>query len=212
MKLRLHIIEEAKREFMKARKSHDWEHTERVYKLCMHIGEKEGANLEILAIVAYLHDIGREEQDKNKGKVCHALIGAQKANIILKKYNYPEDFREKVIHCIQTHRFRGNDIPQTLEAKVLYDADKLDAIGAIGIARAFVFAGEIGAKVHNKDLDIEKSKSYTEEDTAYREFMVKLRKIKDMLLTSEGRKIAESRHEFMLAFFERLNLEVDGVI
>lgn len=206
------IIEEVKKKFNKTRKSHDWEHTKRVYNLCMHIGKKEEADLEVLKFAAVLHDIGRKEQDESDGEICHAERGASMARDILNKYNISEIITDKVIHCIETHRFRGEKIPQSKEAKILFDADKLDAIGAIGIGRAFVFAGEIGAKVHNKDVDIEKTKSYTEEDTAYREFTVKLKKIKDRMLTEEGRRMAEERHKYMVDFFDRLNKEVEGEI
>lgn len=204
------IAKDVRKNFFNARKSHDWEHTQRVYHLCMHIGRKEGADLEILKLAAILHDIGRGEQDRSNGKVCHAEKGAVMAEEILEKHNISREKTDEVVHCIETHRFRGEKIPQSKEAKILFDADKLDAIGAIGIGRAFVFAGEIGAKVHNKDVDIEKTKSYTEEDTAYREFIVKLRKVKDRMLTEEGKRIAEGRHKFMVDFFDRLNKEVDG--
>jgi uncharacterized protein len=98
-----------------------------------------------------------------------------------------------------------------LEAKVLFDADKLDAIGAIGIARAFQFAGEIGAKFHNPSANPEDTEPYTEDDTGYREFMVKLRKIKQRMLTAEGLRRAEERHAFMEAFFKRFLKEHEGI-
>jgi uncharacterized protein len=204
------IIAEAKKIFAQGRKSHDWDHTRRVYNLCLHIGKREGAELEVLQLAAILHDIGREQQDASEGQVCHAELGAVMAREILEKYGFPREMTEKVVHCIATHRFRGDKAPLSQEAKILYDADKLDAIGAIGIGRAFVFAGEVGAKVHNKDVDIEKTEAYTEEDTAYREYVVKLSKIKDKILTAEGKRLAEGRHRFMVEFFERLNKEVDG--
>lgn len=206
------VLQEVKEVFINFRKSHDWEHTERVLNLCLRIGGKEGADIEVLRFAAILHDIGREEQDKKKGLVCHAEIGAEMAKDILVKHNLNSEFIDKVIHCIKTHRFRGKNIPESKEAKILYDADKLDAIGAIGIGRAFVFAGEVGAKVHNKHADIENTKSYTEEDTAYREFMVKLRKIKDKMLTYEGKNLAQGRHDFMVEFFKRMDDEVEGKI
>lgn len=204
------IVKEVKEIFTNARKSHDWEHTERVYNMCMHIGNVEGANLDVLKFAAILHDIGREEQDKSHGKVCHAERGAELAEKILMKHNVDGQIINKVKHCIETHRSRGKKIPQSLEAKVLYDSDKLDSIGAIGIGRAFVFAGEVGAKVHNKSVDVKNTKPYTEEDTAYREFLAVLCKIKGRMLTKEGKRIAEGRHKFMVGFFERLNVEVDG--
>ncbi len=204
------IIKKARKIFKKSKNSHDMDHTMRVYKMCMHIAETETCNVEVLSIAAFLHDIGRMEQDEAKGKICHAAVGAKKAKKILEKYNIDKVVIERVIHCISTHRYRGQNKPESIEAKILYDADKLDAIGAIGISRAFVFAGEIGAKVHNKNIKVEKTKSYTDEDTAYREYLVKLRFIKDKMLTKEGRKIAEERHRFMEMFFERLNKETDA--
>jgi len=205
------IKKEAKSYFSNARGSHDWDHTERVYNLCIQIGKKENADIEILKLAAILHDIGREEEDRLNGKICHAERGAILAREILKKYNVEENKIAKITHCIETHRFRGDKTPQSKEAKVLFDADKLELIGAGGIGRTFLFAGEVGARLHNKDIDIEKTKPYTAEDTGYREFVVKLSKIKDKMLTSEGKRIAEERHNFMVKFFERLNKEVDGV-
>jgi uncharacterized protein len=206
------IQEKAAAYFRNSRGSHDWSHTDRVYKLCVRIGEKEGADLEILRIAALLHDIGREEQDRGKGQVCHAKVGAQLALQILQEIGLEPDKMERVIHCIRAHRFRGKHQPLTLEARVLFDADKLDSIGAVGVGRAFLFAGEVGAKVHNRGIDLTKTSSYSEEDTAYREFAVKLCKVKDRMLTREGRKMAEERHRFMEQFFERLHEEVAGKI
>lgn len=205
------IVEmEVKKRLNNTKNSHDWDHTMRVYKVCIKIGTVEKADLEILKLAALLHDIGREEEDRLKGDICHAEIGAKMAVDILKKCNIDDCMINKIYHCIETHRFKGLKKPLSLAAKILFDADKLDAIGAIGLARAFVFAGEIGAKVHNSNIDIEKTKPYSEEDTAYREYYFKLRKIKDSLFTETGREMAEERHRFMVEFFERLDLEVCG--
>ena len=196
--------------FNTAKGSHDWEHTQRVYNLCLKIGKKNKADLEVLKLAAILHDIGREDQDKSKGKICHAERGAFLARPILEKYNLSEDKINTILHCIETHRFRNDKVPQTKEAKILFDADKLDSIGATGIGRAFLFAGEVGAKLHNKNVDLSKTKAYSSEDTAYREFMVKLSKVKKRMFTKEGKEIARSRHKFMVEFFKRLNREVEG--
>lgn len=198
--------------FADAKYSHGWEHTERVYRLCMHIGRVEGANLEVLAIAAFLHDVGRSIQDKSKGKLCHAEVGAKIAADILGRYPIPEDKRENIVHCIQAHRYRNSHHPETLEAKVLFDADKLDAIGAVGIARAYLFAGEVGAMLHNPDMDPNEAKPYSKDDTGYREYTVKLSKIKDKMLTQEGRHMAQERHAFMESFFDRLTKEHEGLI
>lgn len=206
------ITEKVKEFFSDSGASHDWEHTQRVYNLCLDLGKKENADMEILELAAILHDIGRREQDKSSGKICHAEKGAVLAREILKEHKIDEEKIDKIIHCIETHRFRGDKIPESKEAKVLFDADKLDSIGAVGIGRAFHFSGEIKSRLHNNDVDIEKTEQYTKEDTAYREFMVKLRKVRDRMLTNEGKKIAEKRHDFMASFFDRLNKEVDGIL
>ena len=210
MDVLVQIKKEAKRYFENAKGSHDWEHTKRVCNLCIHIGKEEKADIGVLKLAAILHDIGREYQDKTNGRVCHAEKGALLARELLEKYAMDKERIDKVIHCIECHRFRGDRIPQSKEARVLYDADKLDSIGAVGIGRAFLFAGEVGAQLHNIGVDVEKTKPYTKEDTAYREFMVKLKKVKDKMLTEEGKRIAEERHAFMEEFFDRLNKEVEG--
>jgi uncharacterized protein len=189
---------------------HGFDHSERVYELCRHIGKREKADVEVLSIASYLHDIGRIDQDKSNGRICHAEAGAKKAREILANYNLSKEKINNIIHCIEVHRFRGSNKPKTLEAKILRDADKLDAIGAVGIGRVFFFASEVGAYLHNKDVDIKKTKPYTKEDTAYREFLVKLKFIKNEIITKEGKKIAKGRHQFMINFFNRINKEVTG--
>jgi uncharacterized protein len=200
----------ARTHFLNARGSHNWEHTERVYRLCMQIGQVEKADLEVLEMAAYLHDIGRPFEDEAKGKVCHAQKGAEMAVDFLKQHGVSNEKRANIIHCIQAHRYRGKDHPETLEAKVLFDADKLDAIGAVGIARTFLFAGEVGAKLHNPHTNLEDTRPYTEEDTGYREYKLKLCKVKDRMLTHEGRRMAAERHAFMESYFQRLTEEYEG--
>jgi len=206
------VREEARAFFRSARGSHDWDHTERVYRLCLRIGREEKADLGVLKLAALLHDIGREEEDRTNGRICHGRSGAALAKKLLERHGLGRDAIRAVVHCIRTHRFRKGAVPQTLEARILFDADKLDSIGAVGIGRAFLFAGEIGARLHDKTIDVRKTKPYTREDTAYREFLVKLGRVKDRITTREGKRIAAERHRFMAAFFERLNKETDGVL
>jgi uncharacterized protein len=196
--------------FLDARGSHDWDHTLRVCRLCRRIGEAEGADMDVLLVAAYLHDIGRSYQDDTNGAVCHAEKGARLAATIVEKLPLTSDQKENILHCIRTHRFRGNHQPQTTEARVLFDADKLDAIGAVGVARAFLFAGEVGARLHSPDANIEATRPYSIDDTGYREFKVKLCKIKDRILTREGQKLAVDRHLIMEEFFNRFLEEHDG--
>jgi uncharacterized protein len=191
--------------------SHGWDHAERVWNLCRHIGRAEGADLEVLELAAFLHDIGRPEEKASGGEVCHAVAGAARARLLLEEQGYDEEAVEKVVHCIASHRFRRNgEEPRTLEARVLFDADKLDAIGAVGVGRAFLFAGEVGARLHNPEADILNTQAYSSEDTAFREFSVKLQRVKDRILTETGKRIAEDRHHFMVAYFDRLTQEVQG--
>jgi len=204
------LVEEARRLYEANGSSHRWDHVQRVLALAEHLAQAEGADLEVVRVAALLHDIGRAEERRTKGAVCHAAYGAKLAREILSRHGLPESFIEAVVHAIERHRFRGEKRPETLEAKVLFDADKLDALGAVGIGRAFLFAGEVGARLHNPEVDLSKTEPYGLEDTAWREFRLKLCHIKDQMLTREGRRLAEGRHRFMEEFFERLHREVAG--
>ncbi len=204
------IRTEASKQFDSARGSHDWEHTLRVARLSEAIGNSEGADMLVLKTAAYLHDIGRCRQDNSRGHLCHAEEGARLALPLVQAMNISPARRENILHCIRSHRFRKDPIPQTLEAKVLFDADKLDAIGAVGVARAFLFAGELGACLHNPNLLPEESEPYSRNDTGYREYIVKLRKIKARMLTVKGKAMAKQRHLFMDTFFNRFLEEYEG--
>jgi uncharacterized protein len=208
----LTVKQETEKLLRNGKGSHDLEHTQRVLKLALHIGKKEKADLKIIRLAAMLHDVARRDEDKSGGRVDHAALGAKIAAGMLKKAGLNPEKTSAVCHCIETHRFRGVIKPRTKEAKCLFDADKLDSIGAVGIGRAFLFAGEVGAKLHNKGVDISGTRPYTEEDTAYREFMVKLRHVKGRMLTKEGKKLAKQRHSYMKDFFKRLDLETGGKI
>lgn len=196
--------------FSAARGSHAWDHTLRVFNLCERIGRVEGADMAVVRVAAYLHDIARERQDRSNGRFCHAREGARMARPFLQKQPLPPDRVDNIVHCIESHRYRGRVSPQTPEAKVLFDADKLDAIGAIGVARAYLFAGEVGARLHAPEVDVADTRPYTADDTGYREYVVKLRRIRKRILTDAGRSLAESRHQFMEVFFNRFLDEYDG--
>ncbi|MGD9948792.1 MAG: HD domain-containing protein [Desulfobulbus sp.] len=187
--------------------SHGPDHSERVLTTAIDIGLQMNGRLDILIPAALLHDIGRKEESKSRGQVCHAFRGAEMAAPILAELCYSEPDIEAICHCIRSHRYRGGQVPQSLEACILFDADKLDSIGAVGIGRAFLFAGQIGARLHNPDVDATATLPYSLEDTAYREFQVKMGKIRDQMLTSVGHALAEERHAFMLTFFAQLTRE-----
>lgn len=187
---------------------HGPDHSDRVHRVALFLGRKMEAKLTVLSAAALLHDIGRSRETRERGKVCHASFGAEMARMILKEFAFSDPFIDEVAHCIATHRYRGKNIPETLEARILFDADKLDSIGAVGIGRAFLFAGEVGARLHNRS--IEGTEAYSVEDTAYREFKIKMCKVKDRMLTPQGQQLALDRHAFMELFFKRLDLEIYG--
>ncbi len=179
--------------------THDFDHVLRVYRLAERIAEAEGANMAVVRTATLLHDIARFDQDA--GLIMdHAAEGARRARAILA--GEASEFIEGVAHAIESHRFRANRPPQTLEARVLHDADKLDAIGAVGIARAFAYGAHQGQRLW--------AEGDAPEHTAIKEFNIKLSKIKGRLLTATARAIAEERHAFMAKFFERMAAEVVG--
>jgi len=193
--------------------SHGWDHTSRVVKNAERIAAAEPeADPFVVTVSAILHDISREEEDKSSGSVCHAESGSRIAFEFLRECRLNESRTSHISSCIRTHRYRDSMKPETLEARILYDADKLDSIGAVGIGRAFLFSGEIGARLHNTEISVDQTSAYSEEDTAFREYKVKLRHIKDNMLTREGKRLAEERHLFMDEFFSRLKREMTGDI
>lgn len=187
---------------------HGPDHTVRVYRLALWIGSRMGANLEVLSAAALLHDVGRRDETASRGKVCHARRGSELAREILAGLGFEAEVIEQVAHCIGTHRYRNGQAPVSLEAKILFDADKLDSVGAIGIGRAFLFAGQVGARLHNESSIVEATEPYSLEDTAYREFKVKMSRVRGRMLTPLGRRLAEDRHKFMEMFFARLESEI----
>ena len=190
--------------------AHDFDHVLRVVNLADRIAQAEGADAEIVRAAALLHDIGLDQ-----GRAGHETSAANRAKDILREHGYAEPFVAAVAHAIESHRFRSGPTPQTLEAKVLFDADKLDSIGAIGVARAFAFGAHRGQKLWaDVPADYVDPMNGREADpnqhTAVHEFHVKLKKIKDRMHTPTGKALAEERHAYMVAFYEQLDREVKG--
>lgn len=191
---------------------HGPDHAERVHATALAMGKELGADLAILSGAALLHDIGRAEESRSRGQRCHAALGAAMAEPLLIELGFADETAAAIRHCIATHRFRDDNRPESLEAKILFDADKLDSLGAIGIGRAFLFAGQVGARLHNDERALADSLAYSLEDTAYREFKVKLCLLPERMLTPIGRRLAEERQRFMQDFFSRLDAEICGGI
>ncbi len=189
---------------------HDWDHTLRVLATALRLARAEGGDPGVITAAALLHDIARPEEMADQGKTDHALLGSQMAAGILQEEKIGDDsWRRHVCQCIRSHRYRSRngEAPASIEARVLYDADKLDSLGAIGLARAFHFAGKTGARVHNTREEALSGASYGREDSAYREYLVKLQYLPGAMLTPAGHALALRRLAFMREFFRKLEGE-----
>jgi uncharacterized protein len=207
-----------------ASSAHDMEHVERVYRLCLHIAHDESdVDLDVLRTAALLHDIARVREDRdNSRNIDRAILGAETAGSILRDLGDSEDRIERVKHCVMAHRFRSTTEAKTKEAKILSDADKLDVLGAIGVARSFMIAGQYGQRIFS-DAPVEE---YTKNNLAdgkpigrikdvsqhapNLEFETKFRYIPNRLHTGKAKEIAKDRMRFMVKFFERLQREIQG--
>ena len=186
---------------------HDYDHTLRVCRNAeLLAAELPAADLRIVRLAALLHDIARPEEMAAKGTLCHAELGAKIVKKLLEE-RFEPDFADRVSATVRTHRYRDDNRPQTLEAEIVYDADKLDSLGAVGVGRAFLFAGRENARLHNTAEEALNSPAYSREDTAYREYLVKLRYLPESMLTAPGKRIAMERADFMHDFFEQLEKE-----
>ncbi len=202
--------------------AHNLDHVMRVHNLCILLAQhEENVDLDILIPAALLHDIARVEESEDKtGKTDHAILGSEIAADILKTLGYENEQIEKIKHCIITHRFRTGNEPKTIEAKILFDSDKLDAIGAVGIARSFMLSGQYGQRlVLNKSIDNYLADNTVEngrikdnsKHTPFMEYEVKYKKIPDKLYTKKAKEIGNERLKFMEEFFDRLKSEVEGL-
>lgn len=191
--------------------AHDKEHIYRVLYNALEIARTEnGVDYDILITACLLHDIARREQFENPS-LCHAMVGGEKAYRFLTRQGFDQAFAEQVRHCIQTHRFRKSMEPQSIEAKILFDADKLDVTGAVGIARTLLYQGNVSAPLYSKLPSGEISNGA--QDTApsfFREYKFKLEKLYDNFYTAKAAEMARSRRAIAAAFYENLYQEVNS--
>lgn len=202
--------------------AHNLDHVFRVYNICLLIAKHEkDVDLEVLVPAALLHDIARVEESKDKtGEIDHAILGSEIAENILRKLDYEEEKIRKIKHCIVAHRFRTGNEPKTIEAKILFDSDKLDIIGASGIARTFMLAGQFGQRLTVNESPSDYLESNTVENgrlkdvskhTPFIEYEVKFKKIPNKLYTNKAKEIGKERIKFMEEYFDRLKLEIQGI-
>lgn len=191
--------------------AHDKEHIYRVLYTALHIAEFcENADKDILIAACLLHDTARSEQLKNP-KICHAEKGAEKAYKFLTQNGFEADFAEKVSACILTHRFRNDREPQSIEAKILFDADKTDVAGAMGIARTLIYSGETRRPLYSLINDTQINDGSLKDDTFFAEYKFKLERLYDRFYTEKGREIALGRKKHAEDFYNNLLGEVSEI-
>lgn len=197
--------------------THDFDHVLRVARMALRIAEAEGANTKIVWLAALLHDLPVSHDTDEDARLAHHLRAAEAARTLLLARGMRAECVEQVVHAIRAHRFRDRSVPPTtLEAKILFDADKLDSMGAIGIGRAFAYAGGNGSRLYVESVAAvemrEKAPApsdYTLADyTPVHEYVYKLRKLLATLYTDSARELGRERHSFMEAFFNRLDAEM----
>lgn len=190
--------------------AHDCEHVYRVLWNALAIArEEKEVDHDVLIAACLLHDIGRPAQLADPS-LCHAQVGSQMAYDFLLSQRMGEDFAQQVRHCIATHRFRKNAPPQTLEAKILFDADKLDVTGAIGIARSLLYKGTVTEPLYTKrpDGSICNGEN-TDVPSFFREYHFKLKNLYDRFYTDAGARLAASRRAIAEDFYRSLYAEVN---
>jgi uncharacterized protein len=170
--------------------SHGLDHVLRVVYLCEVIGKSEGADMAVLLPAAFFHDIARPVEEEQG--IPHEEAGAQMAERYLRSIRYDEECIPGITHAIRTHRYSTGKEPETLEARVLSDADKLDAMGAVGIARTFIRAGEHHGEIRD----------------AIDHMHTKLLTLHGLMYTRTAKRLAEDRHRFLILFAETLTDEI----
>jgi len=169
--------------------SHGLDHIRRVVSLCEVIGKEENADMMVLLPAALLHDIARPTETQEG--VPHEEAGARMAERYLRSIAYDEENIRNITHAIRTHRYRSIRKPETLEARILSDADKLDAMGATGIARTFIRAGEHHGEIQDAVFHMHD----------------KLLNLNGLMYTQTAKRLAEKRHRYLCTFLETLEEE-----
>jgi uncharacterized protein len=197
--------------------SHDYDHIVRVMALADTIQAQEGGNLPTIWAAVAFHDLGQERERRHGGD--HTLIGADMAGEWLADTPFPQHCIPSVQQAIREHRMTGGVIPTTLEGRILYDADKIDCLGAIGIGRLFCVTGRYNQKVYSPlppdvtepvdPLVVRKLRRRPDYSPSI-EFQLMFGDLPERMTTNTGRELARERYEYMKEFFRRLRLEVEG--
>jgi uncharacterized protein len=207
-------IEQARTWYTDSDPVHDFDHILRVYKMAERLALAEGADLEIVRAAALLHDAEGSHLADPAKRATHQLASADFAAEVLSAEGWEAERIAAVQHCIRAHRFRDtSEPPHTLEAQILFDADKLDAIGAVGIARVIAYSARTPRPFYappSEQFLRTGEKEPGEPHTSYHEHLFKLSKLKERIYTKTGRAIAQERHQYLDDFFKRLIAEWNG--
>jgi uncharacterized protein len=206
------VAEQIKARFLAESTGHDWHHISRVWKMARQIAEQEGANQEVVQLAALVHDIA--DWKFHQGD---ETVGPREAERLLAAEGAPRAVIEQVVEIVASISFKGAGVAsamKTLEGKCVQDADRLDALGAIGIARCFAYGGHAGRLIHDPEVAPEMhatADAYkSAQGTSLNHFHEKLFLLKDRMNTPTGRALAESRHQLMQDFVSRFLAEWDG--
>lgn len=186
--------------------AHDYLHIYRVLNKALDISKNYIVNKDILIIACLLHDIGRQKQFENPN-LCHAIEGGKMAYDYLKSIGFNEEDCKHVQDCITTHRFRSNNEPKTIEAKILFDCDKLDVCGCLGISRTLMYQGKFDYPLY--EVDESNNIIYNNNESFIREYNYKLINVYDKFYTKEAKEIALQRKKQMESFYESLIEEIN---
>ena len=189
--------------------AHDRGHILRVVANARRIALAEGARLEVVLPAAWLHDCVIVPKNSSQ-RAMASLLAAERAGAYLSENGFPENDIPAIGHAIAAHSFSAQIEPETVEAKVVQDADRLDAIGAIGIARCFSVGGALGTQLYDLAEPFPAGRQPDDKSFVVDHFYVKLLKLAAMMRTNTGRQEAERRTAFMRQFLAQLGEEIDG--
>lgn len=197
--------------------SHDFDHIQRVIALAETIQKHEGGDLPTIWAAVAFHDIGQERERRHGGD--HARLGAEMAADLLVNTPFPQQSIPAVQEAIRSHRMTGGVLPHTLEARILYDADKIDCLGAIGVARLYCITGRYNQKIYSPipqdviepvDPKVVRQLRRRPDYSPSIEFQLLFGNMPERMTTATGETLAHERYTYMVKFFHRLELEVEG--
>ena len=186
--------------------AHDFSHILRVYKNARIIGQEEGADMQVLILAALLHDVGSGKKQPLNGESVGQ--GKRAVEAFLESIGLEEETREKVLYAVDVHRFSKGIVPVTLEARILQDADWLDALGAIGIARVFLTGGTLGRELCHPDDPFCRAREPDDTKWNLDHFYKKLLKLQSGMHTESGKMLAAARTSVLRRYLQDLEKEI----